>query len=51
LSQLRQQLEEAVRDEDYELAAKLRDKMKQLESAPDVTNDIGEPKRKEEGEK
>jgi protein arginine kinase activator len=31
LSQLRQQLEEAVRDEDYELAATLRDKMKKLE--------------------
>ena len=31
LSQLRKQLEEAVRDEDYELAAKLRDQMKQLE--------------------
>jgi protein arginine kinase activator len=31
LSQLRRQLEDAVRDEDYELAAQLRDKMKQLE--------------------
>jgi len=31
LSQLRKQLEDAVRDEDYELAAKLRDKMKQFE--------------------
>ncbi len=31
LSQLRQQLEQAVRDEDYELAASLRDKMKQIE--------------------
>jgi len=31
LSQLRQQLEKAVRDEDYELAAKLRDKMKQFD--------------------
>ena len=31
LSQLRQQLEQAVRDEDYELAAKLRDKMKQFD--------------------
>jgi protein arginine kinase activator len=31
LGQLRQQLEEAVRDEDYELAAKLRDKIKQME--------------------
>jgi protein arginine kinase activator len=30
LSQLRQQLEEAVRDEDYERAAQLRDKMKQM---------------------
>jgi len=31
LAQLRQQLEEAVHDEDYELAAELRDKMKQRE--------------------
>jgi protein arginine kinase activator len=31
LSQLRQQLEEAVRDEDYERAARLRDQMKQFE--------------------
>jgi len=31
LSQLRRQLEQAVRDEDYELAASLRDKMKELE--------------------
>jgi protein arginine kinase activator len=31
LSQLRQQLEQAVRDEDYELAAQLRDKMKQFD--------------------
>ncbi len=31
LSQLRQQLEDAIREEDYELAAKLRDKMKQSE--------------------
>lgn len=31
LSQLRRQLEEAVRDEDYELAAQLRDKIKQFE--------------------
>jgi protein arginine kinase activator len=31
LSQLRQQLEQAVRDEDYELAAKLRDKMKKFD--------------------
>ncbi len=31
LSQLRRQLEDAVRDEDYELAAKLRDQMKEME--------------------
>jgi len=31
LSQLRRQLEQAVQDEDYELAASLRDKMKQME--------------------
>jgi protein arginine kinase activator len=31
LSQLRRQLEDAVRDEDYERAAQLRDQMKQLE--------------------
>jgi protein arginine kinase activator len=31
LTQLRQQLEEAVRDEDYERAAQLRDQMKQME--------------------
>jgi protein arginine kinase activator len=31
LSSLRRQLEEAVRDEDYELAAKLRDQMKKME--------------------
>jgi protein arginine kinase activator len=31
LSQLRKQLEEAVREEDYERAAKLRDQMKQME--------------------
>jgi len=31
ISQLRQQLEDAVRDEDYEQAAKLRDKLKQME--------------------
>ncbi len=31
LSQLRQQLEQAVRGEDYERAAKLRDQIKQLE--------------------
>jgi protein arginine kinase activator len=31
LSHLRRQLEEAVRDEDYERAARLRDQMKQLE--------------------
>lgn len=31
LAQLRRQLEDAVRDEDYELAARLRDKMKHFE--------------------
>jgi len=31
ISQLRQQLEDAVRNEDYEQAAKLRDKLKQME--------------------
>jgi protein arginine kinase activator len=31
LSQLRRQLEQAVQNEDYELAASLRDKMKQME--------------------
>ena len=31
LSQLRKQLEDAVRDEDYELAARLRDQMKKME--------------------
>ncbi len=31
LSQLRRQLEQAVRDEDYERAASLRDKMKEIE--------------------
>ena len=31
MSRLRQQLEQAVRNEDYELAAKLRDQMKKLE--------------------
>jgi protein arginine kinase activator len=31
LAQLRRQLEEAVRDEDYERAAKLRDQMKKLQ--------------------
>ncbi|MBM4029877.1 MAG: hypothetical protein FJ280_31430 [Planctomycetes bacterium] len=31
LAQLRRQLEEAVRDEDYERAAKLRDQLKRLE--------------------
>jgi len=33
LAQLRRQLEEAVRDEDYELAAKLRDRIKQREQS------------------
>jgi protein arginine kinase activator len=31
LSQLRRQLEDAVKDEDYELAARLRDQMKQMQ--------------------
>ena len=37
LLELRRQLEKAVKDEDYELAAKLRDKLLKLREAPILT--------------